>query len=243
METTRFSGADWADQKHQVILVGAGGIGSWTALNLSRIGHYLYLVDGDVVDATNVNGGQMFRSNQIGQFKSNAVKQICRDFGCSNDITAIDRNYSTATGSLPIAISAVDNMAARKVIFQQWKKNMEYGKPERSILLDGRLLMETMEVFALVGTRKEDIKKYEQLYLFDDKDVPDLDCTNKQTTFGAMMIAGLITATLCNFLTNVKLGMEVREVPFYQRFHLPILNYQTNEPVNSTTSVEEVAEV
>ena len=238
--TTRFSGADWADQIRDMILVGAGGIGSWTALNLSRIGHPFYLIDSDVVDETNVKGGQMFKNEQIGMAKVHAVKETCADFGGASNITAMASLYTQSTGALPIMIGAVDNMEARKVIFKAWK---QYDRDKEAILIDGRLLMETMEIFAIRGDNKKDIEKYEKLYLFDDKDVPDLDCTNKQSTFGAMTIAGLITATLCNHLTNVKLGAELREAPFYQRLHLPILNYQTNEPVSSNQSVEELATV
>lgn len=238
---TRFSGADWADQIRNMILVGAGGIGSWTALNLSRIGHEFYLIDPDVVDETNVNGGQMFKSEQIGMQKVHAVKETCIDFGCNNSITSMASLYHQSTGALPIMIGAVDNMEARKIIFKAWKQS--YNRSAEAILIDGRLLMETMEIFAIKGDDEEGIKKYEKLYLFDDKDVPDLDCTNKQSTFGAMTIAGLITATLCNHLTNLKLGAEIREVPFYQRLHLPILNYQTNEPVSSNQSIEELAPV
>jgi len=37
-----------------------------------------------------------------------------------------------------------------------------------------------------------------------------------------------LTATLCNFLTNLKLGMEIREVPFHQKFYSASLTYGTN---------------
>ncbi len=243
MQTTRFSGADWADQLKELIIIGVGGIGSWVALNLARIGHNIYLIDPDLVDETNVTGGQMFSCNNVGTYKVDAVKETCRNFGCDEEITVMAEEYTSHTGHLDIMISAVDNMVARKVIFQQWKKRLGYSSEKSCILIDGRLLMETMEIFTLRGDRKEDIEKYEKEYLFNDSEVPDLDCTNKQSTFGAMTIAGLITATLCNHLTNVKIGEEMREVPFYQRMHLPILNYQTHEPVNSTKSVEEVAAI
>ncbi len=229
METTtgtRWSGADWADQSRNIILIGAGGIGSWTALALARIGHQtIYVCDEDMVDETNVAGGQMYLRSQVGTRKSNAVVELCRQFGCTNYMSAMN-HYTPSTGTVHHMICAVDNMEARKAGFKAWKQS--YGNNPKACFIDGRLLIETMEVFCIQGNNKEQIERYENEHLFDDSEVEDLDCTAKQTTFSAMTIAGLITGTLCNFLTNVKLAMDFREVPFYQRFHFPIMEYKTD---------------
>ncbi len=225
-EGTRFSGADWADQKKMVYVIGAGGIGSWLCLNLSRIGHDVIVYDGDTVDATNVNGGQMYRTSDVGLNKAEAIHEVCRLFGASSDIISIanmfDANEESATR---IMISCVDNMQARKDIFTLWKSI--YSEDAEAIFIDGRLLMESMEVFCVRGTDVEAIKKYEEEHLFSDDEVAQLDCTTKQSTFSAMTIAGIMTACLCNHLTNIKLEMVFREVPFYQRLHFPIFEYKT----------------
>lgn len=221
---TRFSGADWASELRDIVLVGTGGIGSWLALNLSRIGHSLNLFDMDMVDETNVTGGQMFRKTDIGKPKVGAVMQTCRDFGCTNRILTIVDRYAKNYGVLPITITGLDNMAARKTVFEAWKESIsqEPGLQAGALLLDGRLTTEMFEVLA-VQWKPEQLEEYEKDYLFSDDEAEILDCTNKQSTFSAMGIASLMTATLCNFLTNRKLGMDFREVPFYQRIYYPAM--------------------
>lgn len=228
---SRFSGADWADQIKEIIVVGVGGIGSWLVMNLSRIGHHVYLFDDDIVDDTNVNGGQMYTSKGVGKYKVNEIVRVCREFGATNSFYPLTNKYTEDSGVFPIMMSGLDNMAGRKLVYQEWKNEIAEGHtpPEDFLLVDGRLLMESCEIFTLKGNDKVGMERYEKEHLFDDSEVADLDCTTKQSTFGAMLIAALMTGILCNFLTNRKLGEDFREVPFYQRFHLPIMNYKKEE--------------
>src|SRR5690348_8707771 len=96
----RFSGADWADQTRNITLIGLGGIGSWTALSLGRIGHNLILVDGDCVDATNVGGGQIYRIHDVDESKSEALLEICREFGVCSVIVTYDEFYEKDCGAM-----------------------------------------------------------------------------------------------------------------------------------------------
>lgn len=229
-KATRFSGLDWASEVKDVTLVGLGGIGSWLALNLSRIGHELTIIDGDYVDITNVNGGQMYRATDINKKKALSVLDMCRMMGCTNNITAVDELYQSGDGLTPITLTGLDTMVARKAVFTEWLEMVECTeKKDEYLLIDGRLLSENMEVIAIQGNKPEQIYKYQKEYLFDDNEIPELDCTTKQTTFGAMIIGGIMTTILCNWLTNKKIGVEFREVPFYQRLFLPILEHSKDE--------------
>lgn len=232
-EGTRWSGADWADQQTDITLIGVGGIGSWTALALSRIGHNITIIDPDIVDITNVKGGQFYKKSNIGEPKVECVKKNILELGCSNDIITIADYFEDAEQMDSICISALDNMETRKNAFNSWMSFVETERkhiaPMPAIFIDGRLLLETLEIFAVDYDNKDAIKEYQEKWLFEDKDVPDLDCTSKQTTFSAMIIGGLITSVLCNFLTNCKLAMEFRDVPFHQRMYLPIFDYKLKD--------------
>lgn len=234
VKTTRFSGADWADQLHSIMLVGVGGIGSWLTLNLSRIGHEIYIVDPDTVDETNVTGGQMYKQAQVGQKKVHAVQQLCRELGASNEITAVDDFFKEDTGMTDICITGLDNMKARKLVYETWKKHVQESEhPEKCLFIDGRLTLEMYEVLTIQGNNPEQMAKYEEEFLFDDSETVELDCTTKQSTFGAMGISCLMTATLCNWLTNQKLEVDFREVPLYQRHFFPIFEYKKREAVET----------
>lgn len=229
IEGKRWSGFDWADQPQSLIMVGAGGIGSWTCLSLSRIMHEIYIIDDDIVDETNVQGGQMYRTSDIGKTKVDAVADICRDFGCVNPIFPIAQRYDEELGMANICITGLDNMAARKQIFEEWERHVESVKQvtddQKFLFIDGRMAGELHEVFIVDGNKPEQIEEYKN-WLFDDSEVEELDCTMKQTTFVAMGIASAITASFCNWLANNKMGMEFKEVPFHQRWFGPNLDYK-----------------
>lgn len=241
-KTTRFSGADWASEQKEIMIVGQGGIGSWLSLNLSRIGHTLYLVDDDNVDETNVMGGQMFMKNQIGLFKVVAVKNVCRDFGCDNVIETLMSKYNRTLGITKIVMTGLDNMTARREVFEAWRDTINVTDQEQRkdfLLVDGRLTMEMWEIFAIRGSDNEAIEKYDEEHLFMDEEAVLLDCSTKQSTFAAMSIAGSMTSVLCNFLTNLKMNIPFRSIPFYQRMYLPMSLYNiTHEVVKEEKAVK-----
>jgi len=228
---TRFSGADWATELRTVSLIGLGGIGSWLALNLGRIGHEIVLYDGDTIDETNVLGGQMYQMDQLGTNKAQGVRNLCASMGCNNTWHLMRRMFDDKDIPELITITGLDNMAARKLAYERWLYTIsqEPENADQAIFMDGRLNLEMMEIITLQGNNPDHIREYREKYLFDDKEVEDIECTVKQSTFAAMGIACLMTATLCNWLTNKKLGMDFREVPMYQRLILPICNYKTEE--------------
>jgi molybdopterin/thiamine biosynthesis adenylyltransferase len=234
VRTTRFSGLPWASELRSIMLVGCGGINSWVTLSLGRIGHTLTIVDPDLVDETNVHGGQMFRTDMIGHEKVHAVVRICRSFGCDAPMDGLVDLFSDdlLDETTHIVICGLDNMRSRRLVFEAWRKNCAILRPElqkEAILLDGRLTGEMYEVFTIPFADPSLLDRYEKDHLFSDEEAEVLDCTTKQSTGAAMGIAAAITFSLCNHLTNIKLGEEFRSVEFYQRMHYPIQQY-TNEP-------------
>lgn len=68
----RFSSSDWyeAIKKYNgsVNIIGAGGIGSWAAILVARLGLRVHIYDADKIELVNM-AGQLFRKGQIGQKK------------------------------------------------------------------------------------------------------------------------------------------------------------------------------
>lgn len=232
----RWGGLPWAEELREIMLVGAGGIGSWLALSLTRICHTVCIVDGDTIERVNVEGGQLYKTEDISTYKVHALHRICREFGCTQGIDTISEMYSEECGMYDICIAGLDNMKGRKEVFESWEKNMNIRLAEADgttreefLFIDGRMIGELFEVFVIQGNHQEQIAEYTEKWLFDDSEVAEADCTTKQTTFVAMGIASMITGLLCNWLANRKLGDDYRAVSFHTRLHVPSMFFETRE--------------
>ena len=221
----RFQDAQLYDCKPLDIIVGgAGGIGSWVSMFLSRIGHTLYIFDNDAIDETNM-AGQLYRINQIGVNKAEATKQNIELF-TDNKNTEVFGLYDDNSPTSPIVFSCFDNMKARKLMFEKWK-----AQENRDIFIDGRMLAEIGMVFCV--TKGKEVE-YEA-ELFDDSEVRDAPCSFKATSHCGALIGSLMTSGLNNFIVNKKLGEDFRELPFKFTFELPLFNFEI--PVNEAINV------
>lgn len=213
----RFKDAIWFQKASEttVMVGGAGGIGSWTTMLLSRAGFRPVVYDFDLLEEHNI-GGQLFLKTSVGKTKVEALQKVI-DYFCDEDIMVFNERIVQDSLSNPIFISAFDNMQARKVSFENWCKVNTYSN---SIFIDGRLTAEQMQIFCVTANNSEKYRKY----LFDDSEVPDAPCTFKQTSHAAAMIASHIVG----FLTNHISGLPV---PFYWEYNIPLdlLNYNPDE--------------
>jgi len=215
METrnNRFQDALWYGQQEKVLIAGAGGIGSWTALLLSRAGLDVTVFDFDRIEEHNL-GGQFFRNSDIGELKVEALHSIVKSF-CDKQISIFDQKVQGVYS--PFTVSAMDNMEGRKTLFEAW-----LAKAENSLVtplfIDGRLSFEQLQIFCV--TPKE-ANRYRE-YLFDDDEVEDEPCTMKQTSHMASMIASHISAFMLNHLVNIYEKRVVRSVPFIFEYFSPL---------------------
>lgn len=210
----RFKDADWYGTPYDIVIGGVGGIGSWLAMFLSRIGHNLYVYDDDTVDQTNM-GGQLYKQSQIGLNKGDAVSINCREFNGADTVTSCGRYEYEDGGVSPIMITCFDNMKYRKIMFQKWKE-----QEDRELFLDGRMLAETGMIFCVLPGQ-------EALYeaeLFEDSEVEDAPCSFKATSHCGAFIGSLLTNALNSYLGNKAIDMEIRVLPFRLDFELPIFN-------------------
>ena len=229
----RLKGAEWFSSlyKRDILVLGAGGIGSWLSLFLSRIGANLYIYDMDLYEEHNMSGQAVTKSS-IGTLKTVAIKQLIEKFSPDCEVS-LGGEYTSESMTNDIVLCGFDNMKARKVAFLRWKafvednvgfSNEEYEEKRRtSFFMDGRLNAEHLQIFSIRGDDKEAIKKYEKEHLFDDSEVEEQDCTFKQTTHCAAMIASKMVSFLVNWGYNIKVS-PIRTVPFFYEYFPPI-NY------------------
>lgn len=213
----RFKDAPWFPQRTELVMVGgAGGIGSWLTFFLAKAGFTPTIFDFDKVEEHNL-GGQLFRQSDIGKSKVSAVSEIVWDF-CGVDISHSDSRIDTNSPTNPYMFSAFDNMQARKDLFTVWKRSHE-NCTVIPIFIDGRLLMEQMQIFCVTP---ENMEEYEREHLFNDSEVEDEPCTLKQTSHTAAMIATHMIGFFTNHITNIYERETIREVPFYYEYFVPI---------------------
>lgn len=207
---SRFSDAPWMKNIEEVesTIGGAGGIGSWLTLFLSRVGISCTVYDFDNIEPHNI-GGQWYKKQDVNKSKVKALQDNISDFS-DIDITTMNEKVTEETLVNPYCFSAFDNMQARKDLFKAWK---EQNKDDpNAIFIDGRLAAETWEVYCIRNT-PEDIAFYEDPdILFEDSEVPDAPCTMKQTSPYAGMIGSYMSAQFVNHLTNINAGEQERKV-------------------------------
>ena len=226
----RLKGAAWFPLLHKrdVMVLGQGGIGSWTSLLLSRIGVNLFTFDFDQYEAINLSG-QLVRQEDIGKKKTHATKDIIAAFS-PDAVVVTDDKYTEQSMSNEIVICGFDNMVARKTAFWNWVNllgSMSESEKVNCFFQDGRLTAETFQILNISGNRADLIEKYAKTYLFDDDVVPEAECSFKQTSHTAAMIAGHMVGFLTNWAFNADRGKSIRTVPFYYEY-VTALNLTTN---------------
>ena len=211
----RFSGADWYDSEGRDIVVGgAGGIGSWVCLFLSRIGHTLYIYDNDTIDESNM-AGQFYGIKQIGLNKAVATMENIVTFSGAND-GEVSGLYDQDSETSPIVFSCFDNMSARKLMFEKWA-----AQDDREIFIDGRMLAEVGMVYAVEKGNEEAYRTQ----IFGDNEVQEADCSFKATSHCGGLIGSMMVSALNNYISNKNNGADIRVVPFRTDFELPIFNW------------------
>lgn len=207
MQNDRFKDAPWykgcKENPINILVGGAGGIGSNTLYYLTKtIPADYYVYDPDVVNSHNI-GTQFFKTNDVGKIKVEALYYNLAEY---SNVYLRTFDYEIENEYKPIAISAFDNMTARKQMFNSWK-----DKDNREIFIDGRLSANVYQVFVVTKGREE----WYEATLFDDNTVDDGPCTFKQTSYVGGLIGARITHVLVNYLSNKYMGEDVFNLPYF----------------------------
>jgi molybdopterin/thiamine biosynthesis adenylyltransferase len=185
-------------------IIGAGAIGSFTALALAKMGFEdITIYDDDIIEEENMNC-QFFRHSDIGKDKVLALNELVKEF-TGVDISFYPSRYKS--GQLKgIVISAVDSMEARKLIWDE-HKNFAVGT---KLIIDPRMGAETVLCYAMVPTNEKDIESYEKT-LYSDEDAVHERCTAKSTMYTVLAISSHVCKVVKDYLCNDKKYVRVCE--------------------------------
>jgi len=180
------------DFNEWVTLIGAGAIGSSTALMLCKLGlKNIIIYDFDKIEPHNLPN-QLYFTNQVGKNKAEALKYVLEQFGEANVKTRGKFEKDSEIASR-IVIVATDNMETRKIVFNASKK--------ASIFIDARMGGQVYRLYTINPQNKEDCKFYEGT-LYSDKEAVVEKCTERSIIWNIFGIAAEIGCQLTKVLNK-----------------------------------------
>lgn len=178
----------------QINIIGAGSIGSYTALALAKLGfNNITVADDGIIEEENI-APQFYRPRDIGKFKVDCLKRYIKE-QTGVEIITINAKIETDTiaflsqGVPNVLILAVDSMQARKFI---------YTHHAYDFLIDSRMAIEFLTVISCASS-VADHRAYKAT-LFDDSDAVQEACTNKAISYTSLIAGGLIAKRVLDML-------------------------------------------
>lgn len=183
--------------KTPIHIIGAGAIGSFTALMLAKMGAQDITVwDHDVVSIENMSC-QFYRFKDIGINKAIALQNIVLSF-TDVKINAIAQRWTkdTPQDTRGLVIAAADSMDTRRELF-------EYCSNDYRIqwFIDSRMGAETALLYCMRPSLPVDRTSYANSF-YSDKDAVQEKCTAKSTIYTANMLSGHLVKTVKDVLTG-----------------------------------------
>lgn len=183
-----------------ITIIGAGGIGSPTALVLAKMGcSDIRVVDFDSVEDHNFPN-QMFRLEDLGRPKAEALSEIIESFTGVKPTAEVERFEGQALQG--VVIVAVDNMATRQAVWKKAKLNIHIP-----LFIDARMGGMIAQVFALSPLIPQSTRDYEGM-LFSDEEAVEVPCTAQAIIYNTYMIASVIGAIIKAHARKEPLPME-----------------------------------
>lgn len=186
----------------KVTLIGAGAVGSFTALTLTKLGvAELAVYDEDGVSEHNIPN-QFYRVKDADrQFKVNALQDIVQEF---NGVKIDSRcKYYKDQPLTEVVIVATDSMESRKLVWKQVKKQQV-----TKWLIDSRMGGQVGLVYRIDPSNKEDVKFYEET-LHSDDEGEQVPCTERAIIDNVLMISALISRAVRSILSIEAFPREI----------------------------------
>lgn len=208
------------NEKHtnnHIIIIGAGGTGSWFAQFLSKIkeNNVVTIIDGDIVEPKNLKR-QNFLTSHIDQNKAQAVGSLY-DFNIGEEYLKSADELLEVASMVPdarqIIVGAVDNNASRKIIhdFMQMYDGdavwVDGGNSERS----GQVIFYPTIKGKSLDTFKAPSEIYPEVFnnVEGDERRPDqISCAEHSESAPQNVAANIMSATVLFSVVNKLLANE-----------------------------------
>ena len=182
--------------KAKVSLIGAGAVGSFAALAISKMGlGSLSIFDEDGI--TNHNfPNQFYRKQDVNQFKVESLASILDEFAD----TRVKQNicYYKNQKLEETVIVAPDSMATRKLVWNEFLK-----QPQCKNYIEARMGAEVGMVYTIREKSKATIKFYEST-LKNDSEIKPLPCTARSIIYNVLGICAYIGRSYKSIIMDEK---------------------------------------
>lgn len=199
----------------KITIIGAGAVGSWTALSLAKMGFLnLTVWDADSIEEENMNC-QFYPISDLTKPKVSALNSMIQFF-THHEIGTKESYWRPEDGLTDdYIIAAVDDMGVRKQIFESCGPTVKY-------VLDPRMGAETMHLYTFNPHCQEDKEAYQNSWYSNDDSVHEA-CTAKSTIYCANLLSGLVAKTVKNLACSETYPRVLRwdlngEAPMYAGF-------------------------
>jgi|CXWL01.1.fsa_nt_gi molybdopterin/thiamine biosynthesis adenylyltransferase len=194
--------------EYSFVIIGAGSTGSWTAMNLAKLGaQHIQVWDADVINEHNAPC-QVYGRQETGRRKIEAlvdhVQRLTSSpiFGVAQmldekAVPTFDRNT--------VLVVCVDSMKARKYAWELAKRC-----PEIKLLIDPRLARETLRLYAINPQDPMHQAEYEtSLYSDEEADGESIPCTAQAIVYTATFTASFVAAIVASFVNGEPFYNEI----------------------------------
>ena len=188
----------------RIAIIGAGSIGSFTALALAKMGcKHLALWDHDTVELHNISN-QFFNKESFGESKVSSVAAECKRYTPSGiDVETFNEfYYGQPLDKYDIVIALTDNIEGRKDAFEASKKSLQ-----TKFFIDGRMGGELVRILSLNIKDEKLCEKYFTDYI-DGVRNEELPCTERTIIYNVMLPASIITSYVKKFVNGEQTPFE-----------------------------------
>lgn len=193
---------DPAKLTQKIAIIGAGSIGGWTALCLGKLGcQDITIFDFDNVELHNA-GSQIYKASDEGDSKVDALASRL-SFLLEEPIKTEKIKWTKEVDlkNFDIVIAAVDNITARKEIF-------EHLQGADLLYIDARMASNSIEIYTTQMKYPIGFKNYYKT-LFEEADTLPIPCSERAVVYNVFIVAGLIGDLIAKNANKLDLPPEL----------------------------------
>ncbi len=187
-----------------VHVIGAGALGSWIALALSKLGvEYITVWDFDKIEEHNVSN-QAYSVWDVNNPKTSAIADLIKN-NVGNEIKIVNERF-TNQRLAGVVFLMVDSMEVRRQI---WENSIKM-KSAVKLLVEARMGLDIGRIYNVEPMNTEHIRQYESNYSYNDDEADESACGASQTVITtATGIASWCVRQLINWHNNTRLDNEI----------------------------------